>query len=322
MTKKNLIIVTLVIIVSIIGLSLPRKDKASGNMFKGIVISYKKYKSITFDFSYKQKNPDAKLENLVLPGETTKYGAVGYIGKFSRGLRFKDITDAVEDRYNLPRGIIFGMMIEESSGMDLLPNALGDGGFGLCHMQASTASEFGMKIYKNCHSLICNGKDRRSCKTNGRLLNHAKDLSDFIQENKNDRVALLGADDRLHIIKNLDAVGRMLASHMDGPQINGIGPLRTAIYRYAGETNYKQYWRDVRHNMSLLEDPKFIASVEKKFNELNQNLLIDGKKGNWQSYLKVFNKMNDNYGLTEYKLLPKYTPKNSQLVKATYKNFL
>ncbi len=213
-------------------------------------------------------------------------------------------------------------MMVESNGIDLLPNGQSDGGFGLCHMQPSTAHEFGLKIYKNCNSLVCNGKDRRSCKVNGVLQNHAKDLANFIKEHAGDRETLTNADDRLNPMKNLDAVGRMLASHMDGPRIKGMGPLRTAICRYAGSHNYKQYWHDVRHYMTLRGDKAFLAKVEKSFNEKNQNLLVDGKRGDWDSYITAFNTMNECYGLSRYKLLPKFVPKNSEAVKATYKNFL
>ncbi len=283
---------------------------------------YKEYKKMKFNFSYKEIYKDIEFKNLTVPGTITKWGVEGTANKFIRALRFKDITDAVEDRYNLPRGIIFAMMLEESNGIDLLPNGRGDGGFGLSHIQPAVAVDFSLKVYCNCPSMVCNGKDSRSCVVNGKKQNHAKKLADLLEKYKKDRKELIQYDDRLHPIKNLDAVGRMLACYMDGPRIKGLGPFRTAIRRYAGKYNYEAYWRDVKKTMNLLEDKKFMESVTVAFEKENKSLLINGKKGTFNLYIKESQKMNDNYGLQEYKKLPKYIPVNSVIVKKTYKNFM
>lgn len=283
---------------------------------------FKAYKKMKIDYGYKNLYPDIQFENLNVPGSVGRWGVQGYEAKFIRGLRFKNITDAVEDRYNLPSGIIFSMMVEESNGVDLLPNALGDGGFGLCHMQPSVAHEFGLKTYKNCKGLVCNGKHSSSCKFLGKKMNHALALKKLIIKFSYNRKDLITYDDRLNPLENLDAVGRMLASYMDGPSVKKLGPLRTAICRYAGAYNYKAYWRDVKRSMHLLQDESFMKSLENIFNEKNPNLKINEQQGDFKKYIELSQQQNENYGLSEYKKLKKFKPKNSEIVKKSIKNFL
>lgn len=300
-------------------------DSASiKNTYRETHVNWRDYKLMKFDFGYKEIYPEINFKNLHVPGDVKPSGVAGYDAMFIRGLRFKNITDAVEDRYNLPNGIIFAIMTEESNGVDLLPNSLGDGGFGLCHMQPSVAHEFGLKIYKNCKGLKCNGKHKSCCKVSGVKQNHARDLKNLILRLNKDRKKLIQYDDRLNPIINIDAVGRMLASYMDGPQIKGknFGPLRKAICRYAGETNYPDYWRDIKIYINHLNDQDFISGLEIKFNKANPNLKINGKRAGFKEYICFSQQQNYNYGLGEYKKLTKYKPLNSEAVKKTLKNFL
>ena len=280
------------------------------------------YRTDVPTLSFRQIYNDPILVHLNMFETPGRFGVEHDDAKVLRALRFKNVTDAVEDRYNLPRNVILAMVIKESNGIDLLPNGLGDGGFGLCHMQPLLAVEFGLRTFKNCNSMVCNGKDKRSCTRFGIKLNHAKDLKDLIESKSFNRKLLISYDDRLHPILNLDAVGRMLSCYMDGKPIKGLGPLRTAVCRYAGSHNYEKYWSKVLYYVDLLEDKDFMSKLESKFNNLNQKLLIDGKPANFDSYLSVFQKQNYNYGLEEYRKLPKMTPKNSEEVKKTYRNFI
>ncbi len=212
--------------------------------------------------------------------------------------------------------------MEESNGVDLLPNGLGDGGFGLCHMQSVNAKDFGLKVYENCNAMVCNGKDRRSCRVNAQKANHAKGLKDLIVNNSYNRKKVITYDDRLHPIKNIDAVGRMLMFFMNQKPIGKLDPLQSAICRYAGSYNYKAYWRDIQINMKLLNDLDFRDQVEAKFNKYNPTLLINGKSGNFDTYIKVSQQQNHNYGLEEYvKQHPKYESSNSNKVIKLYKDY-
>ncbi len=275
-----------------------------------------------FVYTFQQKYPDPQISQLKMIGTVGKYGVEGYQGKILRALRFKNISDAVEERYNLPDGIIFAMMAHESSGVDLLPNGRGDGGFGLSHMQSSIATDFGLKVYDNCTALVCDGKNKHCCIVPGGKANHAKKLTNELKSKGYDKKLLYHLDDRLHPILNLDAVGRMLAYHMDGNRIEDLGPFRTAIRRYAGKYNYRKYWKEVARIMKLANDPKFLADMEQDFNKINPRLRINGGKADFQNYILVMQQQNENYGLIEYRQLPKLLPKNSEIVKSTIHKFL
>lgn len=269
--------------------------------------SRKTLKKLKPTFLHKDSFPELVCNNLVMIGKVGKYGVDGIPGKLLRVLRFQNVSNAVERRYNLPRHIILAMVMEESSGVDLLPNALGDGGFGLCHMQASVARDFGLRTYKNCKALICNGRSRRSCRNaHDQYLNHARDLKELILQHGSNRRVLIRYDDRLNPVVNLDAVGRMLAYHMAGRRYKNLDPFHTAISRYAGSYNYDAYWRDVQHNMKVLGKDGVVAWLEKKFNALNPSLTINGASAGFKEYIALSQEQNYNYGLAEYEKLPPY----------------
>ncbi len=272
-----------------------------------VSVHHREYKNLKPELSYSRIYSDPEFENLNMLGTVSKYGVYGDVGKVLRAMRFENISNAVENRYNLPHHMILAMVIEESNGVDLLPNGRNDGGFGLCHMQPATAHEFGLKIYADCKKMVCE--------------EHALELKNILEKNNFDRSKVQKYDDRFNPILNLDAVGRMLASYMDGPKIKGLGPGRTAICRYAGKYNYSQYWADVRRNMNLLSDEEFMKKVEDAFNKANPNLVINGERGDFDSYIATSAEQAYNYGLGEYLKLPKYLPKNSEIVLATIDDF-
>lgn len=289
------------------------------------VISSAEFKKIKPELSYAEIHPAIKVENFKVPGGETKWGASTTEGKMTCTMVYKEITDAVEDRYNLPSGILLAMIMEESTGIDLLPNGRGDGGFGLSHMQGSVAAEYGLKTFNGCNALVCNS--HRGCKdSDGKFLNHAKQLAILMEEKKDDRKTLVDADERLHLILNIDAAGRMLAAHMSGPKLKGkfshLGPFRTAIARYAGSVNFEKYWEDICKNMKSFDDSNVVEDVAAYFNEKNPNLMVNGQHVDYYGYLAEMKKEFENYGLTEYKKLPKYNPANSQSVKDSYREFL
>ncbi len=275
------------------------------------------------NFKFKDSIPEPEFKNLVMLGEIGKFGSDNFEGKIIRSLRFQNLTREVERRYNLPDNILLAMIVQESSGADLLPNGLGDGGFGLCHMQPIVAREFGLYTYKACSAMVCNGKDKRSCLRNGKRVDHASELSVFILKNRLGRKGVYHVDDRLHPIYNIDAAGRMIAYHIAAEkQLPGMGPLRTAICRYAGSTNYCAYWDAVRMVMKKLNNPAYIKKVEALFNNSNKNLQINGKPGNFQKYIEVSQQQLYNYGLSEYEKLPYWSIKNTDIVQKTYKKYI
>lgn len=241
--------------------------------------------------SFTDSIPETTMKNLSMIGYVNNYGVQGetkdirLYGAILRALRFKNITDKVEDKYGLPRNLILAMVIQETGGADVLPNGRNDGGLGLCHMQASVASEFGLKTYKDCNELVC--------------VVHGVQIKELITAEKYDRKKLIKYDDRFHPIKNLDAVGRMLKYYSLGTQVKDT-EIKTAIYRYAGKYNYSKYYANVIYFQNKLNDDDVVDAVRKAFNEKNPNLMIGGEAGDFDRYIKTHQDQNVNYGLLEY----------------------
>ncbi len=293
-----------------------------------MVVEHHEYQNLKPQIPLYQKvHKPLEIKNINMIGVVGPNGVSGWQGRILRGLRFKKASQAVEERYNLPHNLILAMLIQETSGADVLPNGVGDGGFGICHMQGSTAKRFRLNTYSGCYSLVCNGKDngkRGSCKHKGSFVNHAQQLHTIIKRENFNRSVLVKFDDRLQPILCLDAVGRMLAEAMDKPPgsnlyLRQVGPLRRALYRYSGR---KEYFDKVAYVMRLLEDQKFIAQLRSDFNKLNPNMIINGQKSGFDEYIKSMSLDLDNYGLGEYVKLPKYRPKNSEIVLKTYKPYV
>jgi len=178
---------------------------------------------------YKIVFPEKEFKNLTMLGKAERDGVHGQrnYGMMLRCLRFQNITRKIEKRYGLQKNLLLAMVMQESGGIDLLPNSSDDGGLGLCHMQPSVAARFGLKIYQDCNDLV--NKE------------HGKAIRELISTHKYDKKKLIAFDDRFHPILNLDAAARMLAFYASGKQYKET-PAKTAIYRYAGGTNYSKYY--------------------------------------------------------------------------------
>jgi hypothetical protein len=228
-----------------------------------------------------QKFSDLNLDNLNMIGDVEKWGVPGDAGKISRSLRYKNITNATEKKYGLPSGCLLAMICQESSGADLLPNSSNDGGFGLIHMQPSTARDFGLKTYGNCDELVC--------KT------HATKLRNIIEDSSFDRKKVIKFDDRLHPILNIDAAGRMVAYYMR--KHKGKGKFEAAMKAYSGRSSYAG---NIKHFMKLINSSTYIKALAKRFNADNTKLTCNGKKIDFNGYLVKSRQQNFNYGLQKY----------------------
>jgi len=271
-------------------------------------LSWYEHKSNTEDLGYSGDLPEPQIRNLQMISRPTRHAVEGGAGKLLRALRYKSITSAVERRYNLPKGIILAMIMKESSGGATILNGSDDGGVGLSHMQPSVAREFGLKTYKDNNEL--------------RDTDHGKELRNLCEGHSWDLKELMKYDDRFHPVKNLDAVGRMLAAGIDGPRIAGLGPFRTALCRYAGRYNYKQYWDSLQHYMNVAQDSDAINKVRDEFNENNSELTINRKKGDFKKYLDSFTLDNYNYDLAKYERLPSHHTKNSTKILESLDQFI
>ncbi len=251
-----------------------------------------------FDYTYKKIYGDPVFQNLKMIGEVDEFGAKGFYGKMLRSLRFKNITDLVEEHYRLPKNLIMAMIMQETGGVKVLPNGQNDGGLGICHMQGITAEAFGLKT-------ICNKNCNFVCEKHGQLLKR------IIKNNKNNLQKLLKYDDRFNILLNIDAVGRYLKYYREGK--TNHASLKKAIKMYSGKKNFKKYWKKIKNYRKKLNKKKHINILEKKFNEINKNLMINGNKGNLKEYLRVSRLMNYNFALKKYENL--FGKKNRILIQ-------
>ena len=244
------------------------------------------------ELEYSEKVTEPRFKNLNMIGQVETFGVKGtnfnerIYGMVLRTLRFQNITRKVEEKYELPENLLLAMVMQESGGVDLLPNSSDDGGLGLCHMQPSMSVMFGLKTYDDCKKLRCT--------------KHGKALRWLIQKHKFDRKQLVQYDDRFHPILNLDAAGRMLAYYMVGKQLKET-KIQTAILGYAGRKNYEKYYENVMFFMEKLNNEDVIDAVEEKFNRLNPHLTIDGDKADFEDYIEAHQEQNRNYGLDNYK---------------------
>ena len=261
------------------------------------------------------------FRNLKLSGEIYPYGIKGdyaTFGKFERALRYKALTDLIEKKYNLPHGILFAMFLQESSGRDILLNALGDGGAGILHMQGILAHKYGLKV------LGYDEKRAREAGVRDSLLGRA--LKEKVKEYKENVTRLSHVDDRFNPLLNLDAAARMLTTYIHGKKIEGLGPLRTAIRRYAGKYNYKKYYEKLIYFMTLMNNVEFIQAVEDHFNENNKHLLINGKKTEnpFREYIEAHQKaIYENLSVDDYvkNNNERFVSKRTQNILDTYANF-
>lgn len=234
---------------------------------------------------------EKKLKNLNMIGRVNRHGVYGankkeqLVGITIRTLRYKNITRKVEKKYGLEENIILAMIAQETGGAQLVPNAVDDGGLGLCHMQPYTASAFGLKIYDDCQKI--------------RSRAHGKKLRKLIKMHNADLKKLIQYDDRFHPIKNLDAAGRMLAYFKLGKQLEDT-PLQTSIRWYAGKYNSNHYYKKIMYFKEKFNSRAYIDTVRQRFNAINEDFSIGGEPADFDMYLDYFQSLNRNYGLDEY----------------------
>jgi hypothetical protein len=246
-------------------------------------------KKLPIQLTYKLIHPVPVMKNLHMIGKVGKYGVDGDMGKILRVLQYENIARAVEARYQwLGADTLLGMIAQEDGGVDLLPNAKNDGGFGTIHTQPELAVEYGLHTYKGCDKMVCK--------------KHALALKKLIKKGTG-RDTLTQDDDRLNPLQNLDAVARMLSYSYYGRQLPGRNSFQTAIFRYGGKKNYPKYYNGVLKFVALLHDPIYLKKVEDMFNALNPDLTINGKKADFKKYMEVSRQQNENYDLDDYKKL-------------------
>lgn len=111
-------------------------------------------------------------------GRGTPYSQV-----LKNAVRFKDLINEHEIKYGMPRGLLAGLMIQESCGNPLQLNSSGDGGAGLFQFQPGTARERGLLVYGNSNAT-------------GRDPAHHRELERMLRAYNNDINELRVVDER------------------------------------------------------------------------------------------------------------------------------
>lgn len=144
---------------------------------------------------YEDERNKEKIENVVPKGITTPHYTMK--GRFERTYRWDDILDKIEDRYNIPRGWLKGLAMQESYGDPSKLNQGDDGGAGLFMFMPGTAKELGLKVYED--------SNRVSADTE-----YGERLRKLVEENDSNYGKLAEIDERFHPEKSADAAGRFL----------------------------------------------------------------------------------------------------------------
>lgn len=151
-------------------------------------------------FSGQKKNmviPENNTPGLSKVGATINSNAYSKAGRYSRTVRWAAAIRNTEKIYGIPKGLLAGLIMQESMGNPLQLNTGDDGGAGLMMFQPGTARAYGLKTYGNS-------------KKTGRDKIHGKALRFLVRQNDFDYQKLSQIDHRFHINKSIEAGGKFL----------------------------------------------------------------------------------------------------------------
>jgi hypothetical protein len=151
------------------------------------------------DKYYGREKSKAKVENVVASKDEIRIDAPFKTikGRFQRTYRWDDILDKTENKYGIPRGLLKGLIMQESYGDPTKLNEGNDGGAGLFMFMPGTAQELGLKVYED--------SNRVSADTE-----YGKRLKELVKEQDSDYGKLAKIDERFHPEKAADAAGKFL----------------------------------------------------------------------------------------------------------------
>jgi hypothetical protein len=144
---------------------------------------------------YEKERAKTNVENVETVKITAAYSTDE--GRFQRTYRWDKILDETEDKYELPKGVLKGLAMQESYGDPLKLNMKKDGGAGLFMFQPRTAKTYGLKVYGN------------SNKSSADTI-HGTELKELMKRNKYDYAKMTKIDERFDVRKAADAAARYL----------------------------------------------------------------------------------------------------------------
>lgn len=200
------------------------------------------------------------------------------IGRIQRTLRWEPIYSAVERNYGIPKGILTGMIMQESYGNPVQPNSGNDGGLGITHIQGPVAKNYGLKIFGQSNS----SSDR----------NHGAQLRKMLSDCNYDATCAQKFDDRAHMIKALDVAARIVS---EGKNKHGNWDFGVEYYRAPGKVGKNLTWKylqKVKRWREDIQDPKLFAEAASDFKERNGY--------DFSKYLSRWHSTANNWGLEVY----------------------
>jgi len=245
------------------------------------------------------------------------------LSRVSRCLRRKPVTDAVEDRYNIPRGLLMAMMAQEWMGDPTMPNLpwrdkrrniyhkYWDGWLWLIHIQAINAHNFWLNTLPRYTEKMVDDK-------------HAEHINDTLNRCDRNLSKLIEHDDRFHPVMAVDCAARFLVNCKDrvgwwtDQRIHALTLYSWREYWWYG-LNVIKYrsiinnitWDGFPNNFSknIYEDIKTYKEQNWKIKDSLGKLRfsIDGESVWYEEYLAYFEESVQNFELEKYVAIGKYS---------------
>lgn len=249
-----------------------------------------------------------------------------------RCMRWKSITDVVENKYDIPRWLLLAMMAQEWMGDPTMPNLWWDWWLWLIHIQAKNAADYGLKTLPRYNEWM---KD----------LQHGKEITKAKKDHNNELKELIKVDDRFHPIMGLDCSARFLKdvyNRTEPGKDRRINALRKYSWRALNDylRPVVKYWilineytwdklpdftKSTNSEIQKMKDAKtfIINDVDVPINIVKTSvesriITIDWKTVSYEVYLEYFNKQAINYWLNDYKksfVTPQETTQPEKLLK-------
>jgi soluble lytic murein transglycosylase-like protein len=118
-------------------------------------------------------------------------------GKLKRAIRFSKLMEEYEQKYGIEKGLLAGLMMQESFAEPTMLNSTGDGGVGLFQIQPGIARHYGLNVY---------GTSNRT----GADFNHGREIKALIEKYNNNLDLLVNYDQRFDPEKSTETAAKLM----------------------------------------------------------------------------------------------------------------